>query len=74
MRPKRQSRPSASPCINTSSPLRSRLVAAILDSRDGLSIRACLNIYLDLSRPSLLSSWSRCVAVARTKEKRKKKK
>lgn len=42
MRPKRQSRPSAPTCINTSSRLRSRLVAAILDSRDGLSIRACV--------------------------------
>lgn len=35
---------SASTCINTSSPLRSRLVAAILDSRDGLSITSCVRV------------------------------
>lgn len=48
--------PSASTCINTSSRLRSRLVAAILDSRDGLSIRRvcttvnCVARYLGLSK------------------------
>lgn len=62
MRPKRQSRPSASTCINTSSRLRSRLVAAILDSRDGMSIRVCVPWYLDLSQPAIVAKCkqSRC--------------
>lgn len=62
MRPKRQSRPSASTCINTSSRLRSRLVAAILDSRDGMSIQVCVPWYLDLSQSAIVAKCkqSRC--------------